>query len=254
MLTGSRPVYAPETDEGAEVDDDHVEDDAPEDDEIEDEDDTEVDEDADEDAEPDEDEPVRKPTRGENRVAAATRTAAEAKARAETLERELAQERASKNQTSQADAARQRTELLANMSAEERLEYLIKEQGQTTAQRLAQIEFASWDANDKAAFAGKVASTPALKGLEAEVERVLGELRGIGQNNTRENIAAYVLGQKALAKMTRSNNAGAKKSAASKERQNGRPANGRGDVAADRSRGDQNSLSALEKRLMGRKI
>lgn len=255
MLLGSasRMTRLPENDEGAEDQDDHVEDDAAEDEDQDDEQEDDLPEDGDEPDEEDE-EPVRKPTRGENRVAAATRTAAEAKARVETLERELAAERSQRNQGNAAETERQERERLANMSAEDRLEYLINKQGRATEAQLAQIKFDNWDAADKLAFATKAASTPALRGLDAEVEAAVAQMRANGTNAPRETVAAYILGNKALAKMTKSTNAGAKKSAAGKERQGARPASGRGDVPADRSRGDKNSLSDLEKRLTGVKI
>lgn len=255
MLLGSaRPVYDPREPAAGEVDD-VVEDEFAEDEELEDDDVEDEGDEAEGDDEGEDEEPAPAPkSRGANRIATLAAERQAERERADRLERELAAERAQRTQAATTQADQAEAARVANMSAEERLEYLIQKQGQTTAAKLQQIEFNAWDANDKLAFATKAASNPALRGLEAEVEAAVAQMRAQGSNAPRETVAAYILGQKALGKMTKSGNAGAKKSAAARDRQTGKPTSGRGDVAADRTRGDKNDVASLEKRLAGVRI
>ena len=236
---------APEDD--LDIDLQELDDDLPDDD----------DPDADPDDGPDDEEPEpRKPTRGESRVATLAAERATERARADSLERELAAERANKGQQSQAEAQRQRNEHLATLSGDARTEFLLREQGQATQAALNEIRFNNYDNSDKAAFSTLVARTPALKGLEAEVEERLALLRKDGGNIAREAVAKFLLGEKAMAKATRANNAGDKRAAVGRERQTARPTNGRSDVAVNRGRAgrDDNSLEAIKKRLAGVRI
>lgn len=202
-------------------------------------------------ADPDEEpEPQRQPTRGENRVAAATRAAKEARDDAAAVRRELEQERAARNNTSAADAKRQRDEYVATLTGDQRTEFLLREQHQSTERQLQQIRFESYDASDRAAFESLAAQKPAIRAIAAKVEEELGRIRAGGGNVSREVVAKYVLGDMAMAKATRANNAGAKRAQAGRERQAVRPSNGRGDVAADRSR----KGSKLEDRLRDVKL
>lgn len=256
MLMGSAMrAYAPENDEGAEDLEDEILDDAEDDLDEEDPDLDAADEDDDGEEPEDEPEP-RKPSRGENRVAAATRTASEAKRRADALEAELAEIKRNQGQTSQAELQRRRNEHLATLTGDARVDFLAQEQAQRTDHALAQVRFDTYDARDKAEFSALAAKSPAIRALEAEVEERLIEHRASGQNAPRANVLRWILGDKAIAKATRSNNKGEKRAAAGRERQITRPGSGRGDVAADRGRRskDSNSLEALENRLRNQKI
>jgi hypothetical protein len=192
----------------------------------------------------------RKPSRGENRVAAATRAAAEARQRAEAVERELNELKARQNQQSDAERQRQRNEHLATLTGDERTDFLLAEQRREFQAAQAKIQFDTWDAQDKAAFAAKAATTPALRGLDAEIEQALATMRAQGTNAPRETVAAYIIGQRAMNKATRANNAGAKRQAAGEARNRTKPSNGRSDVAAPRGRQDK----GLEARLANQKL
>lgn len=249
MLMGSAlRAYAPENDEGSEVDDleDEIIEDEGEDPEDEIEDDEPVDEgDV-------EDEPAEPPKkiREAGRLATLAAERATERARADRLERELEQERAARNNTSAADAKRQRDEYVATLTGDQRTEFLLREQHQSTERQLQQIRFESYDASDRAAFESLAAQKPAIRAIATKVEEELGRIRAGGGNVSREVVAKYVLGDMAMAKATRANNAGAKRAQAGRERQVVRPSNGRGDVTPDRSR----KGSKLEDRLRDVKL
>ena len=252
MLMGSAlRAYAPENDEGSEPDEiDEIETGDDLEDEIDEDVDPDIEDGAELDDEGDVEEPVKQ-SRAENRVAAATRTAAEAKRRVEDLERELATERQSKNQVSQQEHQRRRDEHLATLTGDQRTEFLLNEMRFQQKQETDRIRFESYDAQDKAAFAAIAAKSPAIRGLEAEVEERLALLRKDGGNIAREAVAKFLLGEKAMAKATRANNVGSKRAAAGRERSVTRPTSGRGDVAATRSR---QGTGKLEDRLRDVKI
>lgn len=198
----------------------------------------------------------RRQSRGENRVAKATREAKEARERAEALEARLADLERQRNAPPARDpaadaAARERH--LASLTPDQKVEFLLEENRRTTQHTLQQTQFQVWDMGDKAAFQSLAATHPALKGMEAEVEAELAKLRASGGNAPRENVAKFLLGQKALTRAPKARKQGERRAAEGRERNNARPANGRSDAPADRSRGG-NGLSALEKRLEGKLI
>ncbi len=259
MLLGSamRIARAPETDEGVDFDDteiDEAEDALDTDDEGEDDEPDLLDAD-DSDDDQDEDPEPRKPTRGENRVAAATRKAAEANRRVQELEARLASQEQQRNQVPPEEMQRRRAEHLATLTGDQRQEFLLNEQRQQFDAKLNQLQFQTYDTNDKATFAALVSRSPALAKLEDKVEERLQALRASGGNADRASVAKFLLGEMALAKATRANNSGAKRAAAGKERQQGRPTNGRGDIAPKRDRGSKgDSIEAIEARLRGVRI
>lgn len=250
MGSASRLTRDIEDDTGAEDIDDELDGEDPEDGDEDEDLDPDVNDELDGEEGAPEPEPRRQPTRGENRVAAATRAAAEANRRVEAMERELATERANRGQQSDTERQRQRNEHLATLTGDQRTEFLLREQHQSTERQLQQIRFESYDASDRAAFESLAAQKPAIRAIATKVEEELGRIRAGGGNVSREVVAKYVLGDMAMAKATRANNAGAKRAQAGRERQAVRPSNGRGDVAADRSR----KGSKLEDRLRDVKL
>jgi hypothetical protein len=233
MLMGSRPFYAPETEDGAEFDDADADDletpEAAEDDEPLDDAEPDADEDPDLDAGAEEPELEERPTRGATRFQTLAAERAAERARADALERELADLRSQRQQQSQAEAQRAEQERLALMDPAERLEHQMN-------QRLARIEFQSWDANDRVAFESVAASNPAVARLKAEVEATFQAQVTAGKPIDRQTIAAFLIGQKALAAAPRARAAGKRAAEAGKERNTARPASGRGDVPAARNR------------------
>lgn len=242
LLMGSaRAVYAPENDKGADFEDEidtvdeFIEDDDPDEFEEPDEPDEEVADDVD-----DEPEPVRQPSRGERRVASATKIAAEAKARVTALEQEL---NALKTQASrpQGETQAQRHERLSNMEPWERTEYL-------TNERLTRLEFDGTDRLDNLDFKATCRDDPVAAKLAPEVEARLSAMRANGFNSTRDAIYTFMLGERAKANKGRATGKAKRTADANRERQTARPSNGRGDATTtDTRRGD--TAAARAKRL-----
>lgn len=257
MAGASRMAFAPETGDGAEFEDpdegfDEGEE-GSEDDEL-DPDDAGGDDGAGD--EEDGDPPLRQQSRGEKRFQTLAAEKKAAEDRAAKLEADLAEERRQRNagaQVSPEEQARRRDAHLATLTEAGRLEYLQREGEQRLTQRLNQIEFQSWDGTDKAAFQGMCARNPAVAALETEVEQRLTELRASGQNASRETVAKYLLGEKALAKAGRAKTAGRKRELEGRERQGARPVNGRGDVPPNGNR-RTSDREARRKRLEGQSI
>lgn len=253
MLMGgaSRAMFAPETDDG--FDDDELDPaDAGADDELD-----ELDPDDGEGLDPDEEpeEPEAPPARRgrDENMAALRETARLAKDRADAADRELASFRTAQARETSQLTEQQERERLSLMTTDEKLEYLLAKQQQQTDQKLYAIQFQSWDSNDKAAFAALAARTPAVAAIADEVEAGFAEMARANKATDRATIAAFLIGQKALAKAPRARAAGARAAAAGRERQHARPASGRGDVATGGAR-QTNERAARAKRLEGVEI
>ena len=259
MTSAMRTVHAPETDEGADFDEgpDEGLEDGDEGEEAGEQDDFEDGDAGDEGGDEGEGEPEpRQQSRGQTRI---QRLAAEAKTereRAARLEGELEAERRQRtagSQVSPEEQQRRREAHLATLTEAGRLEYLQQEAEQRLTQRLNQIEFQTWDGNDKTAFQGMCARTPAFAALENEVEQELTRLRGTGQNASRETIAYYLLGKKAATKAPRARTAAQRREQEGRDRQGARPVNGRGDVPPNGNR-RTSDREARRKRLEGMSI
>ena len=111
------------------------------------------------------------------------------------------------------------------MDPGERAEYIARQTAAQTQQTLAQIQFNSWDANDKVAFDALGSRNPAAAKVRDKVESYLQDMRKSGTNAPRETVLKYVLGEMALA-------AGARAAADGRQRQPVRTPATRGDVSA----------------------
>lgn len=246
LLRGPTIFRAPEDDQGSEYDeiDDPIDevDEDPEDQEDEVEPDDPVD-DLDED-EP----PARQPSRGDNRVSAATKIAAEAKARADNLEREMAALRAQIASPAQPrETQAQINERLAQMEPWERTEYFRQQDAANFNATLQRIEFNAQESADKVAYDALSSRHPIAGKLKDEVEQRLTEMRKGGTTAPRETILKYLIGERALANAGRAGGKAKRSADANRDRQTTRPANGRGDTTApDRRSGN---ASARDKRL-----
>lgn len=243
MAGVSRAVFSPENDEGFEPDadaQDQFENDA----DFEDEDDGDADGGAEDRFEEDDagddegdegeaDQVGRRPaSRGENRIAAATRTAAEAKAEAAELRAQIDRITAGQTQQQQHLTQQQEQERLALMDPGERAEYIARQTAAQTQQTLAQIQFNSWDANDKVAFDALASRNPAAAKVRDKVESYLQDMRKSGTNAPRETVLKYVLGEMALNRAPKARAAGARAAADGRQRQQVRTPATRGDVSA----------------------
>lgn len=244
LMSGATRLLAPQDDQGSEYED-------PEDnlDELEDElgdqdqDEDEVEE-QDEDQEEDEvdaagqQQQQRQPTRGENRVARATREAAEAKRERDQLRQDMERLRQQiNNPPAPQETMAQRNERLANMEPWERSEYLRQESEARTAATLQRIEFNANESADKTAYDALCQRVPAAAKLRNEVEQRLAEMRAGGTTAPREVVLKYLLGDRALANASKATGRAQRSADTRRQQQTARPPKGKGDsVSADNGR------------------
>ena len=205
----------------------------------------------------------RQQSRAEQRIVALRKREKEAaserdrhRAEADDLRRQLNLHNLGLSEAQRAAAERVEQERMALMDPDQRTQYLLGRQGQQFQSQINELRFQTWDASDKVKFDGMASRSPALASVADEVERVLAAERAAGRSGAnRETIAAYVIGQRALARAGR---AKAKQSKTGRERlaqQSARPAGGSSDVAAPgRKGGRDDSIEALERRLRGVKV
>lgn len=249
VLMGPKPSFAPETDEGTEFDDadddtDAAAEDSESDEDPEEPDDAAGDEDPDEEDEADLDpdvDPEPRPTRGATRIQTLAAERAAEKVRADRAEAELAELRRTRDSQETAAAHTREAERLASLTPEERI-------AEQVNQRLARIEFTTWDSNDQVAFSSLTNSNPAVAAVKDEVETLFKQQVAMGKPTDRQTIAAFVIGQRALQRAPAAKRKGAKAAADSKAKNTARSASGRGDVPAARQRG-ANDAAARKRRL-----
>lgn len=175
-------------------------------------------------------EPQQRKPRAQERI---TRLDSERKAekeRADRLEAELNAIRRGPTKTAD-QLATEREARLANMSEAQRLEFLINESKAETRSAIQHIQFATFDASDKATFDGLCERNPAAARLKDEVERQLTEMRASGSNAPRKTVLAYLIGEKALSAQPKARARGQRIAQEGRERQGARSVNGRGDAA-----------------------
>lgn len=189
---------------------------------------------------------VRQPTRAERRVEAALREAKEAKAEAQRIREELAAARQAPAVPQETPA--QRAERLSMMDPDDRVNYLLTEQGQRFEARLAQAEFRAEDRADKAAFDAACASDPRRAKFQQDVEDALAQMRRTGTNAPRDTVLRYIIGDRALANANKATGRARNAAATNRAAQTARPASARGDVPATRS-GASSEQEARRKRL-----
>jgi hypothetical protein len=244
-----RPVYAPEDNGYADEDDletpETLDGDADDEDaDADDADDEPEDEDLEAGGEPLEHE--QRPARGANRIQTLANERAAERARADRLEAELEAIRAERSRGAADATAAAERERLALMDPTERAVHEMRQQ-------MGQIQFQSWDTNDKVAFEALAASNPALSRLKGEVETTFRQQVANGKPIDRQTIAAFLIGQKALNAAPKARAAGKRVEAAGKERNTTKPGSGRGDTAPNRNRND-NTAAARRARLDGQSI
>lgn len=251
LMSGATRLLAPPNDDGSEFDDPDIDLDQDQDEPVEgDDDEDEVEEpDETEDLDEQDDEPpARQPTRGENRVAAATRAAAEAKAEAKALREAVARLEAAGRQPAQAvETPAQLQARLAEMEPWDRAVEIAQMTARNTQAQLDQMRWQSQEANDRVAYDALAARVPAAAKYRQDVEDRLAEMRAQGTTAPRETVLRWVIGDKALANATKATSKAQRSADANRQRNTTRPSNGRGDTPPSNDRG--NSASALEKRL-----
>lgn len=254
LTRGPMILRAPENDEGFDLTDEG--DDLDDFDDLDDADTDDTDDDSDDDEGGDEDadlddagdnEPPQRQSRGDNRVARATREASEARAENDRLKREL--EALRRPAQPQGETVEQFNARLAQMEPWDRTEALRQRDATFMQQRLNQIEFNSNDNADKAAYDALAARLPIAAKLRTQVEERLANMRASGTTAPREVVLRYVIGDRQMANATRATNKTKKTAEARRAAQAARPTTGRGDQATEDRRGTNNSVAARNRRV-----
>lgn len=176
---------------------------------------------------------VNRPSRAHARVEAAVRAAREAQERADALEAQIRNLTQNQSRASDEQAEAQR---IAQMDPIERAEYMAQRAERNTQSMIGQLRQEMADNTDKAAFAAKCAVNPALAKISDEVERTLSDLRRAGSTAPRETVAAFLIGQKILAKAPAARTTAGKRAAERVSRERARPTGGGSDVTGGRTR------------------
>lgn len=192
---------------------------------------------------------VEEKPKSTNRVQRLANEKREASERAERAEREAADLRArlandDNERLRRAQEERQR--VLDEMDPTDRRLYLAEQDAR-------QARFEAADNRDLSTFAAMVQQHPQMRGLAQEVEQELTRARAAGQNPSRQQVAQFLLGQKAMKNLMEA----PKKQKAGKarvEQARGRPMNAGSNAAPQQRAGRGNSLSDVEKRLEGVKL
>lgn len=179
---------------------------------------------------------VRQPSRGERRIQAALKAAREANERAERAER-LVTEATRTRQEQNRETVEQRRDRLAMMDPDDRVQYLLHEQGQKFEGELAAIRFQTADSADRTAFEGLCARNPAAGKLKAQVETYLADMRRNGTNAPRETVLRYVIGDRALANAGKATGKAQRRADDNRVRQQARPGAARSDTGGESRRG-----------------
>lgn len=196
------------------------------------------------------------PTRKESAYARLRRERREERTRADNLQRQL-DERAAAPRTDSAEQQRQRklereaALETARLSGPEAVaEFLQRETIQMVDQRLNQATFHTQDLADQRAFDRICARNPAIDRIADDVDAKLADMRKQGQNVSREALAYFLIGQRAVKRGGSAAETQRQAAAGRKARQTVRKtAGGRSDVGRPERRERGDSVDALEKRL-----
>lgn len=187
-------------------------------------------------------------------VQEAKRAAKEAKAEAEATRRELNELRQAAQGRQTEEQRRVEAERLSLMPPEEKFEYLLNKQKQDFEARLGQVQFQTNDSADRTAFESLCARNPAFAAVRDDVESKIPELRRNGGNTTREVMATYLIGQRALERAAKGGKSKqAAKGAAKVASAAARPVGGRSDIRGGERR-ETDDRAARAKRLDGMEI
>lgn len=183
-------------------------------------------------------------------VQEAKRAAKEAKAEAEATRREIAELRAAQNGRQTEQQASLERERLALMAPEEKYEYLLQKQAEQTRTEVGALRFQMQDASDRSGFESLCARNPAFEAVRDEVESGLAKMRNGGGNTTRENLAIYLIGKRAIERAAKGGKTKqAAKGATNVQRQTVKAPAARGDVAGGDGRRSGSEASARKARI-----
>jgi hypothetical protein len=204
----------------------------------------------------------RRQTRGQSRQATLARENRELRTQLTTFQSQLDEIRNRPAPQTQVDpyaqqrAAEAEQARLANMSYEERVDYLRGKDRQEVAQALQGIEFRMADRADKLAWDASLRDNPTRTRLAPEVERAIAQYRAEGKNADRETVYKYLRGEEMDRREREGRgNIGRQRTQAQRRvaRQTTRPASGRGGEgrAAPARSGDDADLRFLKNTRVG---
>lgn len=180
----------------------------------------------------------------------AKRRTKEAEARAEAAERRIAdaeRERQGQHTVAQQELERQRVSLMA---PEEKFEYLLNKQAEQTRTQVGALHFQMQDAADRSRFDSLWVRVPAYAAIQDLVEDALVKARGQGGNPSRETVAKYLIGERAVEAALRGGKTRqAAKGAARVAQQTVKAPGGRSDVQGGERRSGGNDRAARAARL-----
>jgi hypothetical protein len=190
----------------------------------------------------------KKPSRGEARFQKLSNAAKEATERAAKVEREFNEFKAEQSRRAAVVEKKEPTaDEMALWSTEQIIDYKLQKATGAFSQNLAQLQWNTQEANDKAAFERLQLSDPRAKKYAAEVETRLASIRKQGQNVDREALLKFVIGEKVFS-------GGGKAAAKQKQqgaeqirRQRTNPPSGASDVRGGRTQ--ESEAEARRKRL-----
>ena len=145
----------------------------------------------------------------------------------------------------------QRQQHLLSLDPESRTQFLLEEQRAEFRNELAQIRFQTADSTDRTNFQTLARNNRAYAAVADEVERILQTERAAGRpGGARETLAQWVIGKRAVERASAATSRQTKRAVIGKAREQGRPGNGRGDVASP-GRQSNGTTAARNKRLEG---
>lgn len=181
---------------------------------------------------------VDRPSRASARVETALREAREARERADALEAQIRQ--LTQSQSRASDEVTERA-LMERMDPYERAEYVAQRAERNTQNALGQLRQDMADNSDRAEFSTQCAANANLAKIKDEVESTLSQLRKAGSTAPRATIAAFLIGQKVLAKAPAARASAGKKAAERVNRERARPTGSGSDVTGGRTRDERSA-------------
>jgi hypothetical protein len=172
--------------------------------------------------------------------------AQEAEDRAARIEREVQEARAAAQRAQPKESREDREARLALMDPEQRSEFRLNEALEQNRRDMALMQFQMQDTADRTSFEAKAATDKLYAKWAPKVEAELADLRRQGQNVSREQLFAYLVGKSALEGRGKTSPKQAREGQRRVKAATSRPTNGRGDVGADRRRSGDSPAKRLE--------
>lgn len=177
------------------------------------------------------------------RAEAAERRAEEAARRAETAERSV-------NERRQAESAEQERDRVALMTDAERYEHYRTKDRQESDRRFGQLQFETWEREDKREFRDLCRDEPLYGKVKDRVEELYERMKGMGKPVGREILAKQAIADMVLERSKTAKTKQQRRGAESVRRETTRPARAAGGVASPRARrGNEDTPEARRRRL-----